>query len=454
MTQDYKHLTCYIPRNLEITSIEGYNKRWHEKYIWFIHSIIFSDLTTKQRFGGYVNLESRLLQKYLGERYTNQIIKQLVQNDVVEINSKYSAGAFSRSFRLKPKYRSAKIRTEKITKQSYCRKIAVMQKEYLARAVKESPLVQYELMQCTYARIDKDKALEYLHANYEQDTPQFKSRLIALNQYEAMHKASFNNGSWTDIGFTFKVNKGRIYSPCTMLARDLEQFTYFDGYEGKAVGQMDMPNSQLCFFNELTKRESNCHNIGEVVNDDMIIDSTKNKRSNCEYYSLVPSHNPSPYVMTIGVPWDDYIFNGLGYERMMYLMKWKGKDQNHTKEERFEFKGEFFGNLFYNKYTDRLTDMERTFMAYHEKEARALREAKKRKGNKLLAIEVQRLEAKFFHSIVVDYMKRNYKDIPFTIKHDSISMPINEAAHILEELNTLVRRFFNREEIELKINEL
>lgn len=329
-----------------------------------------------------------------------------------------------------------------------------MQKEYLARAVKESPLVQYELMQCTYARIDKDKALEYLHANYEQDTPQFKSRLIALNQYEAMHKASFNNGSWTDIGFTFKVNKGRIYSPCTMLARDLEQFTYFDGYEGKAVGQMDMPNSQLCFFNELTKRESNCHNIGEVVNDDMIIDSTKNKRSNCEYYSLVPSHNPSPYVMTIGVPWDDYIFNGLGYERMMYLMKWKGKDQNHTKEERFEFKGEFFGNLFYNKYTDRLTDMERTFMAYHEKEARALREAKKRKGNKLLAIEVQRLEAKFFHSIVVDYMKRNYKDIPFTIKHDSISMPINEAAHILEELNTLVRRFFNREEIELKINEL
>lgn len=452
--EHYKHITCYIPRNLQIESINGYNKRWHEKYIWFIHSIIFSNLTTKEKFGGFINLEQRLLQKYLGTRYANKIIKQLVENKIIEINGKYSAGAFSRSYRLTPKYRSAKINSEKITKQSYCRKIALMQTEYIAQAVKESKLVQHELMQCTYARIDIVKALDYIHSAYDEDSPQFKSRLIAIDQYHAMHKATFNNGRWNDIGFTFKVNKGRIYSPATMLARDLEQFTYFYGYEGESVVSMDMPNSQLCFFDELIKRESKVHNIGEYSRDDNDEINKDFDNSIEKITPLIPSLIPSPYVMHFRTNWSEYIFNGLGYERMMYLTQWCGKKQGHTKEERNEFKGEFFGQLFYNRYNDRLTDMEQTFMAYHEKEAIALREIKKRKGNKLLAVEVQRLEAKVFHTVIVDYMKREHKSVPFTIKHDSIAMPAREASHILEELNKLVRVFFKRNEIELKISEL
>ena len=453
--EHYKHLTCYIPRNLDITSIDGYNKRWHEKYVWFIHSIIFGDLTSKQKFGGYVNLEGRLLQKYLGSRYTNAIIKQLNQSNIIEINDRYSMGAFSRSYRLTSKYRTAKINSEKITKQTYCRKIALMQTEYLAQAVQESPLVQHELMQCTYARIDIESALDYIYTKYDDNSPQFKSRLIAIDQYHAMHKATFNNGRWNDIGFTFKVNKGRIYSPCTMLARDLEQFTYFEGYKGEQLACLDMPNSQLCFFNELLKRENtNCHNIG----DSSMISIDSNSNNNIYVFEKItpsiPSHIPSPYCMTIGTSWDDYIFNGLGYERMMFLTKWKGKDKDHTSDERSEFKSEFFGQLFYNRYDERLTDMEMIFMTYHEAEAKVLRESKKQKGNKLLAISVQRLEAKFFHSIIVDYMKRKHKTVPFTIKHDSITMPTSEASHILYELNELVNIFFNRKELQLKISGL
>lgn len=447
----YKHITCYIPRNLELTNIVGYNNRWHEKYIWFIHSIIFNDLTSKAKFGGYINLEQRLLQKYLGTRYTNKIIKQLVENKIVEVNGKYSAGAFSRSYRLTEKYRSAKLNSEKITKQSYCRKIAMMQSEYIATAVKESALVQYELMQCTYARIDKDKALDYIKENYIHNSPHYKSRLIAIEQYDAMHKASFTNGSWSDVGFTFKLNKGRIYSPCTMLARDLEQFTYFHNYDEVKVVSMDMPNSQLCFFNELLKREElKVHNIGEESRENIDSIDMNNTYVNSKITSLYPPHIPSPYVMHFGTSWEDYIFNGLGYERMMFLTEWCGKKQDHTKEERREFKGEFFGQLFYNRYSDRLTDMEMVFMAHHEKEAKLLREAKKRKGNKLLAVDVQRLEAKFFHTVVVDYMKRNHKSVPFTIKHDSIAMPMTEASHILQDLNKLVTEFFGRESLELK----
>jgi hypothetical protein len=154
---------------------------------------------------------------------------------------------------------------------------------------------------------------------------------------------------------------------------------------------------------------------------------------------------------------------------MMYLCKWKGKEQGHTKEERQEFKAEFFGQLFYNKYSDAFTDMEQVFMTYHENEAKALREMKRIVGNRpmqkrikkdgtcvtyeggsRLAVRVQDLEGKFFHHILVSHIKTNYIDVPFTIKHDSITLPKSCASYILPELNILVREFFQRNDIELK----
>lgn len=80
---------------------------------------------------------------------------------------------------------------------------------------------------------------------------------------------------------------------------------------------------------------------------------------------------------------------------------------------------------------------------------------KKVLGNRQLAIEVQTLEGNFFHNIISDYMikSRSY-DIPFTIKHDSITLPMSEASHLIEELNKLVRDFFGREDISFKFDVL
>jgi hypothetical protein len=94
--------------------------------------------------------------------------------------------------------------------------------------------------------------------------------------------------------------------------------------------------------------------------------------------------------------------------------------------------------------------MEMAFMANHEPEAKALRSIKQNLGNSLLAVQVQQLEGKFFHHIVVGYLKENYKDVPFTVKHDSITLPKSCASFLIEEINVLVRRFFGRNDIELK----
>jgi hypothetical protein len=317
-----------------------------------------------------------------------------------------------------------------------------------------NPLLQHEFLQMTRRRIDVERANIYIGQTYENGSKQFNARAMAIREFDAMKDATFTQGK-TNIGFHFSYNKGRVYSPASMLPRDLEQFTYFPDYENEHSVNVDMPNSQLCFFNELVKREHIGNSIYEKIDE-----NKKHPELEKKVAKISPSltlSTTSPYVFPFeysNTSWEDYIFNGLGYERMMFLSKWKGKLQGHTKDERQEFKAEFFGQLFYNKYSDAFTDMEQVFMAHHEPQAKALRSIKKELGNKLLAVQVQSLEGKFFHHIVVDHIKTNYRDVPFTIKHDSITLPESCASFILPELNNLVREFFKRNDIELKADRL
>ena len=94
------------------------------------------------------------------------------------------------------------------------------------------------------------------------------------------------------------------------------------------------------------------------------------------------------------------------------------------------------------------------FGTHYPTEAKALRNYKKRVGNKALAVEVQGLEGKFFHNTIVSYIMSNYIDLPFTIKHDSITLPETEASFILAELNLLLRKFFKDSNVSLKASKL
>lgn len=422
-----------------------------------MHSILHTAVLNKKSFNGYVNLDSQLLIKLLGTKYYKYVLNQLMNSGIVEslknANGKevYSKGAFSKSYRIAEKYTTGtRIKAVPIHKQTYCRKIALAREQAMKDAFKVNPLLQHEFLQMTRRRIDVERATIYIGQTYEHGSKQFNARVMAIREFDAMKDATFTQGK-TNIGFHFSYNKGRVYSPASMLPRDLEQFTYFSDYDMEHSVNVDMPNSQLCFFNELVKREYIGNSISEEEKENKKHPFPEKKEANESLrYNLI---NPSPYVFPFEQThrtWEDYIFNGEGYERMMKLCKWKDKEEGHTKQERQEFKAEFFGQLFYNKYSDVFTDMEQVFMFYHEKEAKALREIKKKLGNKLLAVQVQSLEGKFFHHIAVDYMKANYIDVPFTIKHDSITLPESCASFILPELNNLVREFFKRSDIELK----
>ena len=470
---------CYVPDISYQKTIPQYNKRWEEKYLYLVHSILYSQLRNKKAFNGYVNLDSSLLKKYIGEHYYKFVLNQLTTAKIVQpyFNSKgvqsYSKGAFSKAYRINPDILSSvRIKAVPIKKKTYARKITNVKASMIREACKINPNIQHELLMLTYRRIKVQEAMDYIKANYIENTPEFNTRIVSVTYFNEMHKAKFNTGKEV-LNFHFSYNKGRVYSPASMLPRDLEQFTYFQNYENEASISLDMPNSQLCFFDELITREKHySKSIG--VKDSGVQDSEKVQhigREECERgidrenslileksLSLIPPSYPFSLCVASYPPqntWKAFIRKGLGYERMMQLSKWKDKESGHTKEERQEFKATFFGQLFYNRYIPNyLTPLEQVFNTYHESEAKALREIKKRLGNKLLAVQVQTLEGKFFHDICVHYMKSNYINIPFSIKHDSITLPSSCASFLIEELNYLVQEFFNDRGMKFKYDTL
>lgn len=469
-------LVCYIPTSLNIEDLEGYNKRWHDKYHWLIHSIVFKSLTQKDNFGDYATLNGALLQKYIGPKYLKDVLTTLQNNKVIEIYKHFTIGGKSKGYRLSKEYKDATIKAVELIKPTYETKIKKIRTTYL-KDVLSNELIKSEFRNLTYARIDKEKAYEYINATYPPTSKQYKSRQVAIEQYNAMQYAEFSNDRY-NINFTFKVHKGRVYSPATMLARDLEKFTYFVGYEDQDSAVLDMPNSQLCFYSHLTKKGKN--NASQLIDNqyqnskvniigseysylNSFIDGLEDTPQISDKLSAIKvakqpphKHPPAPYDINFTLnpnkisTWNDLIFNSRGYEAMMFLSKWGGKNTGHTKEERQEFKAEFFGNLFYNRYQPKLTHLEEVFSQHFPNEFKALRSAKYKYGNKLLAVKVQSLEAQFFHKIIVNYMRRNFINVPYVIKHDSIKLPIEYAERIHEDLNKLARDFFSRNDIKLK----
>ena len=463
----YPTIQAYTP-DFDLQTILGpdYLKRRAEKYVFIVHSIMYQALRNKKQFSGYVNLNAKLLEYFIGPKFYKETLNTLMKHGVVEQlrndqgKAMYQAGAFSKAYRIAPRYTEGiRLKSIPITKQTYCRKIAIAQDKMLKEAVDKNPLLKYEFLNLTRRRIDVERAEHYIRQNYDQTSEQFKSRLIAIRDFDKLKDARIENGVYK-LGFHFSYKGGRVYSPASMLPRDLEQFTYFDNeYQDEQSVCIDMQNSQLCFFNELVMttaidESGKVKNIGDSTNEGISIGEGTPLKGNKSSQNPPSLYYP-PYVLNFREPhqWADIIFNGLGYERMMYLSQWKGKEADWSKEERQEFKAEFFGQLFYNRYSDRFTDLEIVFMQHHEKEAKALRNIKKALTNRLLAVRVQELEGKFFHHIVVNYLKTNYKEIPFTIKHDSLTIPISCADFLKPEIDALASQFFRRN-VELKADVL
>ena len=70
---------------------------------WFISAIVKDNIKTDKTYGTYVNLNSQILKRYLGDRAYKDIEQCLKGLGIIIINDKYSSSNFSKSFKLSSK---------------------------------------------------------------------------------------------------------------------------------------------------------------------------------------------------------------------------------------------------------------------------------------------------------------------------------------------------------------
>ena len=74
----YPTIQCYTPDfDLEQLLGEDYLKRRAEKYIFIVHSIMYQALRNKKQFSGFVNLNAKLLEYFIGPKFYKETLSTL-----------------------------------------------------------------------------------------------------------------------------------------------------------------------------------------------------------------------------------------------------------------------------------------------------------------------------------------------------------------------------------------
>lgn len=138
-------MKLYSIRNLESLLLKHPNyssiisKHHRELFIdkcnWLITEIIRYQISSEKGLGELVNIHSKVLQAYLGNRY-NSIVDTLVEIDVVFLNKKYSSGKFTKSYALKKNLDEGDYKMVEVSSKAFRNKL----KESNVRQAKETEI--------------------------------------------------------------------------------------------------------------------------------------------------------------------------------------------------------------------------------------------------------------------------------------------------------------------------
>lgn len=452
-----KEVNLFLPQNFQAEELEGYNKRWHDKYNWLVSTIVFNSFTEFN--SEYVSLKYSLLKQYIGQRYLNRVLYTLESNGVVERNGHYIVGQESIGYKLTEAYKSQRIVIGSLNKITYARKVEKHRQAHLKDLLKSEPRLTEELRFLTHFRIDRVKAVWYINETYRYNTQEYNTRLIALHQFDKMHRYNTKDPE-AYINFTFNYTKGRLYTPLTSLPRDLHKFIYLD----EKIYQADMPNSQMLFTTHFLKTyhadthssNTNCILIKRKNNSkekvESLVKTLKGQNGSISINSFYQYTKLVSILKSNEIHFEDIAFNRMGYEVLMALSGYKGKHFGHTKQERNEFKEVFYGELYYNKHRERLTKLEKVFQTYFKEDFDKLRAVKKEIGNKRLAVSIHKLEGRFFHKIMADRLYK-HKSLVYGIKHDSIFFEEQYIDLVTDIMQEEAYKFFGRR-VDIKAEEI
>ena len=443
MSETYPELTCYVPKLLDVTKLPDYMKRHHWKYQWVVHTILLSHLRTKSKFDAPVSLQSEILKKLLGDHFYWKILKSLIEGKIIK-RTNYRRGEYSYRYKLNKHILLGGIEKISVERSTIRRKVYMHRANSLNDILKD-PVQKHEFYNLSLVEIDVEEAIEYIDNNYKKGTPQHTARTISVWEVDKMKNTSLAN-EMVKIDWMFKIDRsGRWHTPISHLASDLRQF--LKSFDGERLVEIDQACSQLTYMHKyllehLQGKVAKMHHIGE----EELLDTTKDDHTldlNLDRFASLGNPSLSSYVVQIDMQWRDAIFSGNAYKLLMDGLQWKGT--------RDEFKEKFFAELFYNQYRDKLTRMEDAFKHYFPHEFIRLRKAKRALGNRELAVQVQRMESRFWHRWIGSMMKKQFYDITYATIHDSMLVPESRVHDIMLSIVDHATRYFNPTETDQPI---
>ncbi|MBC6610955.1 hypothetical protein H8B15_08470 [Hymenobacter sp. BT507] len=421
-----------IPAFLTSLGYETYFIEHHQDKVAYILHKILESATFDPNFtsGGYSNLNQKHLEEMLGPKYTQTILRILLDSGVIECDGQYIPKKKSLGYRVANQYKSTAIGLS-IFKQEVLGKKLDSWSKAQKKAIKKCCFLKSVYQDIKDICINTSAATALITSIYNQTTKFIKSNIDSLSHrkldkkkyaalqetakteryinlpsikalrkslkkqsnstiYEllmdsAMHSYNANIISINEIGSQdFRMPKrpiegSRIYTVLTNLSRELRQFLYHAKYPNESLVNIDIKNSQPFLASILLVKQ---------------------------YEGWVLPADVQRYI--------ELTSKGIFYNYMAGLMH---KPYN-TQKERKDFKQSFFANIFFCKqlHTEN-SKAGKIFQSYFPNVS-SLLSLHKEKCFKDLALTMQYTEAQIMLDTIVKSLQKN--KIWCASIHDSI----------------------------------
>lgn len=353
------------------------------------------------------------------------IRNNLLNKEIIEMDHSYSAGEYSKSYRLSEKYRGIKHKKIKIED------VRILQRvnKHKLKSINEIPSgLEYKFLyeNLNKISINHNEAVKYINTNCSGDPELYNAYKISIDY---LNEKNFY--------FTVDNTAGRVHTNVTNLSKDLRCFL---SYEGKPLINIDISNSQPFLFNILIQdffKAKLPQNVFSFNNN------TFSNFSNPSIPSITNYKNISPYVVQFPdiVLYERLTSEGIFYE---YLMKEAGLKN----KDRQKFKKEFFGKVFFCKSSYKYTyDEAKLFKKLFPNVYRIILHYKK-EDYRQLAINLQRAEADLMINKVCKRIATERPDMFVCTIHDSILTTKENKSYIC---NVILNEFENNYDLKPSI---
>jgi len=437
-------MKIYVPSNFHFENLFPNDLKNKDKYCYILHLI--EDLRilnkTYEDDDSYVNIKSKLLEKIIG-RYI-PIRDNLIEKEVIECDNCYKIGEKSKGYRIKKKYRIAKINTHEITSEKIISNLEIA-KNIMIQNIPNEIEYQYLLKNLQKIEIDKSKALEFVNSNYSGRN---KKIIKKYNLYVRSIRKIY------DKNFFIVLDKTgfRVHTNLTNLFKELRQFLI---YKGESLINIDISNSQPFLFNMLIKKylkDKNKENEDFFSSLDSFssldffssLDTNKYKSDNVNNYINPLAYNKFLSIITYVRQNEDILIyekltsEGKFYE---YLMEKMEIDKN----ERNKFKKQVFGRIFFStseKSKKRQYIYWKKFKIHFPSVSEII-EYYKKDNYQQLAVELQKSESNIMINKVVRRIAIEKPNIFVSTIHDSILTTIDNQDYIKNLIQEEFRNQFN-----------